>query len=53
MSIPIDFIEDFIAIMYATGSDKNKADNDNVCPVCGTEMEENDNGELYCLECGE
>lgn len=43
-----DLLEDFIAFAYATQSD-----NTNVCQVCGAGLEENDNGDLCCLECGD
>ena len=41
-----DLLEDFIAFIYATQPDK-----DNTCPVCGSDLEENDDGELYCPQC--
>jgi len=41
-----DLLEDFIAFVYATESDKN-----NTRPVCGGDLEENDDGELTCPEC--
>ncbi|GEM_PF-2366342 len=42
-----DLIEDIIAFVYATQPDKS-----NTCPVCGGALEENDDGELSCPECG-
>lgn len=41
-----DLIEDLVAFVYATESD-----NRNTCPVCGSDLEENDEGELSCPEC--
>ena len=41
-----DLLEDFIAFVSATQPDK-----DNTCPVCGSDLEENDDGELYCPQC--
>lgn len=49
--MPTDIIEDFIAFAYATSGDKRKAAD--ICPICGTTLEENENGDLCCPECGE
>jgi len=44
-----DLLEDLVAFVYATQSTR-----ENVCPVvCGNDLEENDNGELYCPLCDE
>ncbi len=41
-----DLLEDFAAFVYAT-----RPLRENICPVCGTELEENDDGELICPDC--
>lgn len=41
-----DLLEDLIAFVYTS-----RPTRDNVCPVCGAEMEENEDGELTCPEC--
>lgn len=41
-----DLLEDLIAFVYTT----QKTD-DKVCPTCGTQLEENDEGELECPTC--
>ena len=46
----VDILEDIIAFAYATGDGKRKVDE--TCPVCGIEMEENEDGDLFCPECG-
>lgn len=42
-----DLIEDFIAFLYATQPDST------VCPQCGSELESDESGELYCPNCDE
>jgi len=42
-----DLIEDFIAFLYATQSDRP------VCPQCGGELEDDESGERHCPNCDE
>lgn len=41
-----DLLEDLIGCVCATEPDKSIT-----CPVCGGDLEENDDGELTCPEC--
>lgn len=41
-----DLIEDLAAFAYITRSIR-----ENVCPVCGADLEEKNDGDLYCPEC--
>ncbi len=41
-----DLLEDFAAFVYATSPTRK-----NICPVCGAELEENEDGDLKCPEC--
>ncbi len=43
-----DLIEDLVAFVYATKPGKS-----NTCPICGRNLEENDDGELSCFTCDE
>ena len=47
-----DIIEDLLAFAYATKG-RTSLPGSNSCPVCGAEMEENDEGEVCCPECAE
>jgi uncharacterized protein YbaR (Trm112 family) len=50
---PGDFLEDLLAFLYSKG-DRNKPCSGNTsCPNCGTDLHEDENGELYCPDCGE
>jgi hypothetical protein len=44
-----DLIEDLAAFVYAT----QRLSRDNVCTVCGRELEENEDGEVICPECSD
>jgi hypothetical protein len=50
-----DLLEDLLAFLYVNGGKKKsfQANNDLTCPKCCVEMVGNDEGELYCPECGE
>ena len=41
-----DLLEDLAAFVYAIRPIREK-----VCPVCGADLEENDDGELRCPGC--
>ena len=41
-----DLLEDLVAFVYATQSTR-----ENICPTCGNDLEENEDGELYCPQC--
>ena len=43
-----DLLEDLAAFIYATQTHR-----DNNCPVCGTELEANEDGELICPGCSD
>jgi hypothetical protein len=44
----LDLLEDFVAFVYATEPHR-----DNICTVCGIELEENEDFELHCPDCNE
>jgi len=44
-----DLLEDLVAFAYATQSTRGE----NVCSVCGNDLEENEDGEIYCPQCDE
>ena len=48
-----DLIEDFIAFLYATGKQRKPYPpaGEELCPDCGTVMEEDETGVLRCPEC--
>lgn len=41
-----DLLEDLAAFVYVT-----RPTRENICPVCGDDLEENDDGELRCPRC--
>lgn len=45
-----DIIEDLLAIAYVT-TGRTSLHGSDTCPVCGAEMDENDDGEVFCPEC--
>ena len=42
-----DLLEDLLAFAYVTQPDR-----ENVCPVCGADFEEDEDGDLCCPDCG-
>lgn len=46
--MPDQLEEHLIAFLYATERNEN-----NICPVCGGDLEENEDGGLRCPECGD
>jgi hypothetical protein len=50
---PGDFLEDLLAFLYLTDNKKKAWVGNPSCPICGTDLQEDDSGELYCPVCGE
>lgn len=49
-----DFLEDLLAFLYATGGKKTPQPSGvSTCSLCGAALEEGDDGELHCPDCGE
>ena len=49
-----DILEDIMAFIYASGGKKSaQLDDISCCPVCGAEIEEDDDGESHCSYCDE
>ena len=47
-----DIVEDLLAFNYAvTGRTSLTDDSKEICPECGAELEEGDDGELRCPTC--
>jgi hypothetical protein len=45
-----DIIEDILAFICANDGTRRPSGN-NTCPVCGSQLDEGDDGELHCPEC--
>ncbi len=46
-----DIIEELLAFRYATTGRLNLSADREACPVCGRDLEEDDDGELHCPVC--
>lgn len=46
-----DIMEDLLAIRYAMMRRIESGGTGDCCPVCGSDLEEGDDGEMHCPEC--